>query len=180
MRMLDCRRMNVILNGKLFEETDCLKYLGLHIGVSCECMNGDVASRASMGGSASCVASGLGHVGTGRLYYDAVTHCCGDYWICCTTDPHIVTWRGSVLSSFEAQRLRCEGMPVNVNVCRCLASTALTLRAGCWPGIDISHALECSLYINQWFGLLCVLLVMRKPDKLCVVVSKMRVRVETL
>ncbi len=32
-RMADGKRMNVILNGKLLEEVECFKYLGLHVPV---------------------------------------------------------------------------------------------------------------------------------------------------
>ncbi len=34
MRMVDVRRMNVVLNGKLLEEIECFKYLGLHVAVN--------------------------------------------------------------------------------------------------------------------------------------------------
>ncbi len=30
-RMVDGKRMNVVLNGKLLEEIECFKYLGLHV-----------------------------------------------------------------------------------------------------------------------------------------------------
>jgi len=32
-RMVDGRRMNVVLNDKLLEEVECFKYLGLHVAV---------------------------------------------------------------------------------------------------------------------------------------------------
>ncbi len=32
-RLVDGRRMNITLNGKVLEEVECFKYLGLHVAV---------------------------------------------------------------------------------------------------------------------------------------------------